>query len=187
MASFRFVGRSCAHRDADRHLAPYVDSLVRDCRRYGSSTGHWCRFCAWRTVGQYRMQSSTMPANISSKSLLSCGIRRSGGVLSSRQKLRSDILRNLRSRIGASVRESIGSHRKEELRLYGRALSQWSEPVVRKLEMLINSYADAYRMQIHRINGTSDAMANPDRLQADWELVKSWRPASAADLTDAHA
>jgi hypothetical protein len=36
-----------------------------------------------------------------------------------------------------------------------------------QLEMLVNSYADAYRMQIHRINGTSDAVANPDQLQAD--------------------
>jgi hypothetical protein len=67
------------------------------------------------------------------------------------------------------------------------ALSQWSGQIVRKLETLVNSYADAYRMQIHRINGTSDAIANPDQLQADLELVKSWRPASAADLTDAHA
>ena len=30
------------------------------------------------------------------------------------------------------------------------ALSQWSEQIVRKLELLVNSYADAYRMQIHR-------------------------------------
>jgi hypothetical protein len=93
----------------------------------------------------------------------------------------------LRSRIGASLRESTGSQLKEELHLYGMALSQWSGQIVRKLETLVNSYADAYRMQIHRINGTSDAIANPDQLQADLELVKSWRPASAADLTDAHA
>jgi hypothetical protein len=91
------------------------------------------------------------------------------------------------SPIGASLRESIGSRLKEELHLYGMALSQWSGQIVRKLETLVNSYADAYRMQIHRINGTSDAIANPDQLQADLELVKSWRPASAADLTDAHA
>jgi hypothetical protein len=93
----------------------------------------------------------------------------------------------LRSRIGAGLRESIGSHLKEELHLYGMALSQWSDLIVRKLEMLVNSYADAYRMQIHRINGTSDAVANPAQLQADLELLKSWRPASAPDLTDAHA
>jgi hypothetical protein len=93
----------------------------------------------------------------------------------------------LRSRVGAGLRESIGSHLKEELHLYGMALSQWSDLIVRKLEMLVNSYADAYRMQIHRINGTSDAAANPAQLQADLELLKSWRPASAPDLTDAHA
>jgi GTP-binding protein EngB required for normal cell division len=93
----------------------------------------------------------------------------------------------LRSRIGAGLRESIGSHLKEELHLYGMALSQWSDQIVRKLEMLVNSYADAYRMQIHRMNGTSDAAANPVQLQADLELVKNWRSASAPDLTDAHA
>jgi GTP-binding protein EngB required for normal cell division len=93
----------------------------------------------------------------------------------------------LRSRVGAGLRESIGSHLKEELHLYGMALSQWSDLIVRKLEMLVNPYADAYRMQIHRINGTSDAAANPAQLQADLELLKSWRPASAPDLTEARA
>ena len=63
----------------------------------------------------------------------------------------------LRSRIRGNLRESIGSHLKEELHLYGMALSQWSEQIVRKLELLVNSYADAYRMQIQRISGTSDA------------------------------
>jgi hypothetical protein len=51
----------------------------------------------------------------------------------------------------------------------------------------VNSYADAYRMQIYRIGGASDAAANPGQLQADLELLRNWRPANATDLTDAHA
>jgi GTP-binding protein EngB required for normal cell division len=93
----------------------------------------------------------------------------------------------LGSRVGTGLRESIGAHLKEELHLYGMALSQWGEDTVRKLEMLVNSYADAYRMQIQRINGTSDAASNPAQIQADLELLKSWRPVGAADLTDVHA
>jgi hypothetical protein len=63
-------------------------------------------------------------------------------------------------------------------------LSQWSDQIVRKLELLINSYADAYRMQIHRFCGTSDSAVNPGQLQADLELLKNWRPANSATLTD---
>jgi GTP-binding protein EngB required for normal cell division len=95
--------------------------------------------------------------------------------------------RILRSRVQTRLNKSIGSHLKEELHLYGIALSQWSEQIVRKLEVLVNSYADAYRTQIHRIDGTSDAVANPVQLQADLELLKNWRPVSAADRFDVHA
>ncbi len=93
----------------------------------------------------------------------------------------------LRSRIKVSLRQSIGVPLKEDLHLYGMALSQWSDQIVRKLELLINSYADAYRMQIHRFRGTSDSAVNPDQLQADLELLRNWRPANSATLTDTHA
>jgi hypothetical protein len=85
------------------------------------------------------------------------------------------------------LHQSIGSHLIEELHLYGMALSQWGEQIVRKLELLVNSYADAYRMQIHRISGTSDTATDPGQLKIDLELLRNWRPAKAADLTDAHA
>jgi hypothetical protein len=58
--------------------------------------------------------------------------------------------RIVRSRIKNSLQESIGPLLKKELHLYGSALSQWGEQVVRNLETLVNSYADAYRVQIHR-------------------------------------
>jgi hypothetical protein len=93
----------------------------------------------------------------------------------------------VRSRIKASLRQSIGVPLKEDLHLYGMALSRWSDQIVRKLELLINSYADAYRMQIHRFRGTSDSTVNPGQLQADLELLRNWRPANDATLTDTHA
>jgi GTP-binding protein EngB required for normal cell division len=95
--------------------------------------------------------------------------------------------RILRSRIKTSLMQSIGSHLGEELHLYGMALSQWGEQIVRKLEFLVNSYADAYRMQIHRISGTSDTATDPGQLKVDLELLRNWGPANTADLTDAHA
>jgi hypothetical protein len=93
----------------------------------------------------------------------------------------------LRSRVKASLRQSIGALLKEDLHLYGMALSQWSGQIVRKLELLINSYADAYRMQIHRFLGTSDSAVNPDQIEADLKLLRSWRPASSPTLRDTRA
>jgi len=93
----------------------------------------------------------------------------------------------VRARIKTSLRESIGPLLKVELHLYGMALAQWSEQIVRRLEALINSYADTYRAQIHRINGSSEAVANPEELKADLENLRSWNSTIAADLTKARA
>jgi hypothetical protein len=75
--------------------------------------------------------------------------------------------------------ESIGSVLKKELHLYGLGLPRWSERIARKLGTLVNSYADAYRVQIHRISGTSDAVVNVGQLQSDLDLLRNW---SAAKL-----
>ena len=80
----------------------------------------------------------------------------------------------VRSRIKGSLQESSGPLLKKELHLYGLALSQWSEQIVRKLETLVNSYADAYRVQIHRIGGTSDAVVNVGQLESDRDLLRNW-------------
>ena len=95
--------------------------------------------------------------------------------------------RILRSRMKASLRASIGSHLGNELHLYGLALSQWSDQIARKLELLVNPYADAYRMQIQRVRGTPDSALNASQLEADLELLRNWRQANAAALTDTHA
>ena len=78
----------------------------------------------------------------------------------------------VRARIKTSLRESIGPLLKDELHLYGMALAQWSEQIVRRLEALINSYADPYRAQIHRINGSSEAVANLENFRAIWNTSK---------------
>jgi hypothetical protein len=87
----------------------------------------------------------------------------------------------LRSRIRASLRESIGSHLRDELHLYGMALSQWSEQIVRKLEALVNSYADAYRVQLHRMSGVAGKTLDLEQMESDLRLLngKGARPSNA--------
>jgi GTP-binding protein EngB required for normal cell division len=90
----------------------------------------------------------------------------------------------VRSRIKTSLRESIGSLMKDELHQYGLALSQWSEQVVRKLEALVNSYADAYRMQIHRIGGTSGTAINVAQAEQDLALLANWESTRNSELAE---
>jgi GTP-binding protein EngB required for normal cell division len=77
----------------------------------------------------------------------------------------------LRSSIHEGLRKCIGSHLREELHLYGMALSQWSEQVVRKLEALVNSYADAYRVQLHRMGGAAEQVVDLNQMKKDLELL----------------
>ena len=92
--------------------------------------------------------------------------------------------RIVRSRIKDSLQESIGSLLKKELHLYGSALSGWSEQIVRKLETLVNSYGDAYRVQIHRISGTSDEAVDVGQLQSDLDLLRNWNLTRIADFAE---
>jgi GTP-binding protein EngB required for normal cell division len=87
----------------------------------------------------------------------------------------------LRSRIKRSLRESIGSHLRHELHLYGMALSQWSDQTVRKLEALVNSYADAYRVQLHRMGGMDGKVADLQQMESDLALL-SRRDAAASEI-----
>ena len=81
----------------------------------------------------------------------------------------------LLSRIRASLRESIGHHLKETLHLYGEALSRWSGQIVSKLEVLVNSYADAYRVQLQRLSGASVNVRDFGQLEADLSLLVHWK------------
>ena len=90
----------------------------------------------------------------------------------------------IRSRIRTSLRESIGSLMEDEFHQYGLALSHWSEQVVRKLEALINSYTDAYRMQIHRIGGTSGTSVNVAQAEQDLALLANWESTKKSELAE---
>jgi GTP-binding protein EngB required for normal cell division len=93
----------------------------------------------------------------------------------------------VRSRIKRSLQKSIGPPLNEELHRYAVALAEWSRQIAHRLESLVNSYADAYRVQIHRIGGTSDAAADPVQLQADLDLLSHWAPHIAEHLEEASA
>jgi hypothetical protein len=90
----------------------------------------------------------------------------------------------IRSRVKTSLRESIGSLMKDELHQYGLALSQWGEQVVRKLEALVNSYSDAYRMQIHRIGGGPGAAVNIAQAEQDLALLAKWESTRNSELAE---
>jgi hypothetical protein len=105
-----------------------------------------------------------------------------GAVRVSHWKLLGDGI--IRSRIKTSLRESIGSLMKGELHQYGLALSQWGEQVVRKLEALVNSYSDAYRMQIHRIGGGSGTAVNIAQAEQDLALLAKWESTNNSELAE---
>lgn len=90
----------------------------------------------------------------------------------------------LRYRVRASLESNIGDLLKQELHLYGQALSQWGEKFVSKIVLLVNSYASAYRVQLHRIAGTSNDAVDAPQLERDLSLLKSWSPNEGTGVTD---
>ncbi len=95
--------------------------------------------------------------------------------------------RIVRARIKANLNDSMGPLLKRTLHLYGLASSQWSGQVIPKLEAVVNSYADAYRVQIHRLNSTSERVINVGQLGEDLNFLTSWDLASSPDLAEKRA
>jgi GTP-binding protein EngB required for normal cell division len=79
--------------------------------------------------------------------------------------------RVVRSRIANRLQLSIGALLKEELHLYGRALSQWSQQFTKKMQLLIAPYADTYRTQLHRITGVSKDGTDAPQIEHDLALL----------------
>jgi hypothetical protein len=79
-----------------------------------------------------------------------------------------------RARIRSSLRESIGAELKQAIHLYGSALSQWSNHFVSRLVLLINSHAESYRVQLHRIAGISTDHLNLSQLEHDLTTLRTW-------------
>ena len=90
----------------------------------------------------------------------------------------------LRYKVRASLESSVGNLVKQELHLYGQALSQWGEKFVSKIVLLVNSYASAYRVQLHRIAGTSNDAVDVPQLEKDLSLLKTWTPAEGSAVND---
>jgi len=90
----------------------------------------------------------------------------------------------LRYKVRASLESSVGNLVKQELHLYGQALSQWGEKFVSKIVLLVNSYASAYRVQLHRIAGTSNDAVDVPQLEKDLSLLKTWIPAEGSAVND---
>ena len=90
----------------------------------------------------------------------------------------------VRSRIRKALRESIGPLVKQELHLYGDALSRWSNQFVSKIVLLVSSYADAYRVQLQRISGTSDGAIDAPQLEQDLALLRNWNANESRDASE---
>jgi GTP-binding protein EngB required for normal cell division len=91
--------------------------------------------------------------------------------------------RAVRSAVAKSLRQSIGSMLHDELHLYGHALRQWSDQAIRRIESFVNSYADAYRAQIHRISGLSEGTKDLAQVKSDLKLLRNWSSAEDSDFT----
>ncbi len=92
--------------------------------------------------------------------------------------------RFLRYKVRASLRSNVGGLVKQELHLYGQALSQWGRQFANKIVHLVGSYADAYRVQLHRITGTSNDAVDVPQLERDLSLLASWTADEGAGVTD---
>jgi GTP-binding protein EngB required for normal cell division len=79
----------------------------------------------------------------------------------------------VRSRIKKLLRQSIGELLQRELQLYGRALSQWNQHFASKMELLTSSYADAYRVQLQRLEGTNNNAIDSPQLKEDLARLKN--------------
>jgi GTP-binding protein EngB required for normal cell division len=88
----------------------------------------------------------------------------------------------VRARIKSILLKSIGAEVQQALHLYGNALSQWGHQYVGRIVVLVNSHADAYRVQLHRIAGTSNDHIDVARLEQDLAALKIWtsKPNSGA-------
>jgi GTP-binding protein EngB required for normal cell division len=75
------------------------------------------------------------------------------------------------SRLRSRLKEEHGAILREKFRAYGRVLHRWMERTTRSLERLVSSYADGYRVQIHRLAGHADESPNVEQLRQDLTLL----------------
>jgi GTP-binding protein EngB required for normal cell division len=78
------------------------------------------------------------------------------------------------ARVRSSLRNSIGATLKQTLHLYGQALSQWGHQFTNSMVLLTSSHADAYRVQLQRIDGTSNDKIDLLQLERDLAVLRNW-------------
>lgn len=88
----------------------------------------------------------------------------------------------LRSSIRSQLRDKIGPALKEELHLYALSLRGWSEQVLKRIGAFLNSYADAYRIQIQRISGQSQSSTDVAAMDRDLERLRDWRSEATSEV-----
>ncbi len=84
-----------------------------------------------------------------------------------------------------NLRRAFGESFKDELHRYGRALSQWGEHTARRLQTLVNSYADAYRAQLNRMRGPSPEGTTSPELENDLSLLLKWNTETSTETAQA--
>jgi hypothetical protein len=50
--------------------------------------------------------------------------------------------------------------------------------------LLVSSYADAYRVQLQRISGTSDGAIDAPQLEQDLALLRNWSANESRDASE---
>ena len=80
----------------------------------------------------------------------------------------------VRSRIRKGLQQSVGVPLQQELRQYAASLSLWSREFMNKVEMLLGSYANAYRTQLQRLTGVAKEITDIPELKRNLELLNNW-------------
>jgi GTP-binding protein EngB required for normal cell division len=88
----------------------------------------------------------------------------------------------LRSSVRSQLRDKIGPALKEELHLYGLSLRRWSEQVLKRMTAFLNSYADAYRIQIQRISGHSQSAIDLPTMDRDLVRLRNWKTEANSEV-----
>jgi hypothetical protein len=77
--------------------------------------------------------------------------------------------------VKSSVTRLVAPLLAERLHRYGQTLRPWNEQMSRKLRMMVNSYADAFRAQLNRIRGALGNAVVPDEIERDLEKLTEAR------------
>jgi len=93
----------------------------------------------------------------------------------------------LRSSVRGQLRDKIGPALKQELHLYGLSLRGWSEQVLKRMTAFLNSYADAYRIQIQRIGGHSQSSTDVPAMDRDLDRLRNWRTEANSEVVKKRA